>query len=215
MAIILAFNCTRAHRIIRTHTFVEGVFSAKPGTVLRRVVYSFVIRVLDMGRAMYVCTVCSEHFTRKYSAKRHIITVHPNNGGKIVTLVHYVVGLKSGLYQPSHPFWYRRNGKRTHKLGRPTVADYVGDAFPHRGLQRQGQYQQHQQSLEEQERYYRQQQEQSLSPSIPLSPSAAIQDQPPDILLYPPDRISEPMDTSNGEGTLSQETLLKIQVFKK
>jgi hypothetical protein len=82
-----------------------------------------------------------------------------------------------GSFQPS--FWYRRNGKRVHKFGRPTVADYVVDTFPYSGLQRQqqGQYQ-HQ----EQERYHHHwQQEQSLSPSIPPSP-VAIQDQPPDDL---------------------------------
>ena len=43
--------------------------------------------ILDMGRLNYVGTICSEHFTRKYSAKRHNITVHHNNGGEIVPLV--------------------------------------------------------------------------------------------------------------------------------
>jgi hypothetical protein len=104
-----------------------------------------------MGRPTYVCTTCSEHFTRKYSAKRHNITIH-NGGGEIVPLVEYLVGTSSGKYQASHPFWYRRNGKRIHKLGRPTVADYVGDTFRPRDLQGQPQrhYLYHQQSLEEQ-----------------------------------------------------------------
>jgi hypothetical protein len=46
------------------------------------------------------------------------------------------------------------------------VADSLGDVYQPRGLQREqdGQYQHHQHSLEEQERYHRQwQQEQSLS----------------------------------------------------
>ncbi|MGC2572456.1 MAG: hypothetical protein WA364_13175, partial [Candidatus Nitrosopolaris sp.] len=51
----------------------------------------------------------------------------------------------------------------------------------------QGQYQHHQQSLEEQERYHLQQQVQSLSPS-----PAAIQDQPPDVLSYPTDPTFQP-----------------------
>jgi len=162
-----------------------------------------------MRRPNYVCTTCSEHFTRKYSAKRHNITVHHGNGGEIVTLVEYLVGTSSGKYQASHPFWYRRNGKRIHKLGRPTVADYVGDTFPYNGLQRQqqGQYQDHHQSPEEQERYHRQQ---SMSPS-----PAAFQDQPPDVLPYPNDWTYQRIYTSNNEGTLSQETILKIQELKR
>src|SRR5215813_13557858 len=122
-----------------------------------------------MGRPNYVCTTCSEHFTRKYSAKRHNLTVHHDNRGEIVTLVEYLVRRSSGKCQPTHPFWYRRNRKRIHQIGRPTVADYVGDTFRPVGSQ-------HQQSLEEQERYrwqWRQQQEQSMSPS-----PATIQDQP-------------------------------------
>jgi hypothetical protein len=83
-----------------------------------------------MGRPNYVCTICSEHFTRKYSAIRHNLAIH-NGGAEIVTLVEYVVGRKSGRYQATHPFWYRRNGKRTHKFGRPIVADYVGDILPY------------------------------------------------------------------------------------
>jgi hypothetical protein len=174
---------------------------------------------LDMARPNYVCTTCSEHFTRKYSAKRHNITVHHNNGGgEIVPLVEYLVGMKSGRYQASHPFWYGRNGKRTHKFGRPTIADSTGDAP---GLQRgqQGQHQFHQQSLEQQERYHGQHQEQSLSPSIPPSP-AAIQDQPPDVLPYPTDPTfqSESVNTTEDEEktttTLSHETILKIEELK-
>jgi hypothetical protein len=171
-----------------------------------------------MGRPNYVCTTCSEHFTRKYSAKRHNITVHHNhNGGEIVPLVEYLVGRKSGRYQASHSFWYRRNGKPIHKLGRPTVADYVGDTFRTGGLQRQeqGQYQkQYQCSLEEQERYHRQQQ-QSLSPSIPPAP-AGIQDQPPDV-PYPTEYQSQSLNTTDDEETttLSRETILKIEELKR
>jgi hypothetical protein len=165
-----------------------------------------------MGRPTYVCTTCSEHFTRKYSAKRHNITIH-GNSGEIVPLVEYIVGRSSGRYKASHPFWYRRNGKRIHKFGRATVEDYVGDTFPYRGLQQQGQYQYHQQSLEEQERYHREQQR-SQSPSIPPP-----QDQPPDVLPYPTNRPfqSQSMNTMDDEETttLSLETRLKIEELKR
>ncbi len=174
-----------------------------------------------MGRPRYVCTTCSEHFTRKYSAKRHNITVHHNNeGGEIVTLVEYVVGRNSGRYQASHPSWHRLSKEKSiHNFGHATaVADSVGEALREGGLQRQqqGQYQYHQQSLEEQERYHRQwQQGQSMSPS-----PAAIQDQPPDVMsLYPNDRPfqSQSINTMDNEETvsLSQETILKIEELKR
>jgi hypothetical protein len=146
-----------------------------------------------MGRPSYVCTTCSEHFTRKYSAKRHNISVH-KGGGEIVPLVEYLVGRSFGKYQASHPFWYRRNGKRIHKFGRPTVADYVGDIFPYRGLQQQ-------------------------TPSQPttLSPHSVSQPQPQpsDVSPDPTGQQFQTIDTTNGHGAISQETILKIQEFKR
>jgi hypothetical protein len=144
-----------------------------------------------MGRPNYVCTICEEHFTRMYSATRHNITIHSSRG-EIVSLLEYIVGLSSGRYRASHPFWYRRRSKekRIQNLEATTLADSMGNAFRPVGLQRQEQeqyqYQYDQQSLEEQERYHRPQQEQSLSASIPPSP-AAIQDQPRHVLPYPTD----------------------------
>ena len=99
----------------------------------------------------------------------------------------------------------------------------MGDTFPYRGLQQQGQYQYHQQSLEEQERYHRQQQEQQQSPvpSIPPAP-ATIQDQSPDVSPYPTHQSfqSQSMNTTDDEETttttaLSQETALKIEELKR
>jgi len=160
---------------------------------------------------------CSEHFTRKYSAKRHNITVHHNNGGEIVTLVEYLARRSSGRYQPSHTSWYRRHIKRIHNLGHATmVADSMGDAFQPgpRQRQQQGQSKYHQHSLEQQERYHRWQQEQSLSSS-----PATIQDSPSDVLAYPTDGTiqSQSKDTTDNETTttLSQENILKIQELKR
>ena len=172
-----------------------------------------------MARPNYVCTTCSEHFTRKYSAKRHNITVHHNNGGEIVPLVEYLVGRKSGRYQANDSSWYRTlSEKSVHNFGHAVaVADSMGDAFRTGAMQRQQQeqYQDHQQSLEEQERYHRQwEQEQSLSPSMP----ATIQDQTQDVLPYPTDRAfqSESINTTDEEPrTLSQETILKIDELKR
>ena len=126
-----------------------------------------------MGRPNHVCTTCSEHFTRKYSAKRHNITVHHDNGGEIVTLLEYLVRRKSGRYHASHPSWYRRRTKRIHNFGDATiVADSMSDAFQPGALQRQqqGRYQYHQQSLGEQERYHRQ----AAGATAPLAINIAI-----------------------------------------
>jgi hypothetical protein len=89
----------------------------------------------------------------------------------------------------------------------------MGDTFGPGGLQteQQGQYQHHQQSLEEQKRYHQQwQQKQSLSPS-----PATIQDQPADVMS--PTFQSQSTNTTDDEETitLSQETTLKIQEVKR
>ena len=166
-----------------------------------------------MGRPNYVCTICSEHFTRKYSAKRHNLTIHSNGGGEIVPFLEYLVRRSSGKYEASDPSWYRRRSeKRIHNFGRAMVADSMGNTLRPGAQQRQYQNQQ-------QERYHRQQpEEQSLSPSIPPSP-AAIQDQPHDVLPYPTDRTfqSHSMDTTDDEETtsLSRETMLKIEELKR
>jgi hypothetical protein len=115
---------------------------------------------------------CAEHFTRKYSATRHNLTIH-NSRGEIVPLLEYLAGRNSGRYQPSRPSLYRRGRgeKRIHNLGHTTataVADSMGDTFRHRGLQ--GQYHD-----------YPQHQQQAPSPSIPLPPPS-IQPLPPQII---------------------------------
>ena len=146
-----------------------------------------------MGRPTYVCATCSEHFTRKYSAKRHNITIH-GNGGEIVPLLEYLVARKSGRYQASHPSWYRRSEKRIDRFGHATVTDSIGDAFRPRGLQQQTPLQS----------------TPTLSPppSQPLYPGASP---------YPTDQISQPIDTSNDEETttLSRETILKIEELER
>jgi hypothetical protein len=157
-----------------------------------------------MGRLTYVCATCEDHFTRRYSATRHNLTIHGNRG-EIVSLLEYLVGRSSRRYHASHPFWYRRRREKgIHSFARATtVADSVGDTYLPGGLQQQGQCQPQQQSLEEQERYHWQQQH-ALSQSVP-SP-AAIQH----ALPYPTDQMS--MNTTT---TLSHETRLKIEELKR
>jgi hypothetical protein len=61
-----------------------------------------------MGRPSYVCTVCSEHFTRKYSGQRHNFNIHSGRS-EIVPYVEYMVGRSSGRYLANHPSWYRKH----------------------------------------------------------------------------------------------------------
>jgi hypothetical protein len=142
-----------------------------------------------MRRPAHVCATCSEHFTRKYSAKRHNLTIH-NNGGEIVTYLEYLVGRNSGLYRPSHPSLYRkaRGEKGIHNFVHGTVtADSMGDNFRPGVLQQQTPFQ-----------------------SIPTPPSVyQPQSQSPDASPYSTDRISHPVHTMN-----DQVTMLKIQELK-
>ena len=58
----------------------------------------------------FVCTLCSETFTRKPSAKRHSDTQHAGTV-PFVRLIDYLVGRIEGLYQPSDPRLYRHQKK--------------------------------------------------------------------------------------------------------
>jgi hypothetical protein len=81
-----------------------------------------------MGRLTYVCATCSEHFTRKYSARRHNQNLH-NGMGEIVRLIDYLAGRSSGQYPLTiHPSWYKRNNPY-HNIGSATVADSTVDIF--------------------------------------------------------------------------------------
>jgi hypothetical protein len=142
-----------------------------------------------------VCATCSEHFTRRYSATRHNLTIH-NGRGEIVRLLEYLVGRSSGRYRASHPFWYKRNKAQSSKLGAATIADSIGDTFRPRGLQQQTPFQ--------------------STPTPLLPPSASQPDPPsPDFSPYPNERISQPIHTTNDQVTRSQETMLKIQELKR
>ncbi|MGA9150274.1 MAG: hypothetical protein WBZ36_06835 [Candidatus Nitrosopolaris sp.] len=88
-----------------------------------------------MGRLTYVCATCSEHFTRKYSAKRHNQNIH-KGAAQIVRLIDYLAGRSSGQYMPDNPFWYKRNNPY-HNIGSATVADSIGNTFEPRYIHEQ------------------------------------------------------------------------------
>jgi transposase-like protein len=83
------------------------------------------LSISEMGRPSYVCTTCSEHFTRRYSGERHNNNLH-NGAAEIVRLIDYLAGRSSGQYLTNSPFRFERNN---HNIRSPTVADTVGNGF--------------------------------------------------------------------------------------
>jgi hypothetical protein len=75
-----------------------------------------------MGRPNYVCTICSEHFTRKFSGKRHNYSIH-NGSAVIVPYIEYMAGRNSGTYQASHPSWYRK--QRGFRGNQPSIQSHT------------------------------------------------------------------------------------------
>jgi hypothetical protein len=60
-----------------------------------------------MPNANYVCTMCSQTFTRKWRGKVHNLNIH---GGisQIVRMVDYIIGRVNGKYVSSDPALFRR-----------------------------------------------------------------------------------------------------------
>ncbi len=97
--------------------------------------FKLLLSISEMGRPSYVCTTCSEHFTRRYSATRHNHILH-NGAAEIVRLIDYLAGRSSGQYTPNDPSWFKRNNQ-LHNFGSATVADSIGNAFEPRYMPRQ------------------------------------------------------------------------------
>jgi hypothetical protein len=55
-----------------------------------------------MEKPNWVCITCRMWSSRKYSVKRHILTVH---GGfsHMVSFIEYIVGRQTGIYRPPFP----------------------------------------------------------------------------------------------------------------
>jgi hypothetical protein len=71
------------------------------------------IRMKDI-RANFVCTICSETFTRRPTGERHSLNLH-SGMAPIVRLIDYIVGRIEGRYQPSNPLLFRRKNKYMHR----------------------------------------------------------------------------------------------------
>jgi hypothetical protein len=59
----------------------------------------------------YVCVICAQDFTRKYSAYRHNRLLHQERG-KIVRTLEYIIGRVNGEYLSADPEVFRRNNRR-------------------------------------------------------------------------------------------------------
>jgi hypothetical protein len=88
-----------------------------------------------MARPSYVCTICSEHFTRRYSAQRHNNNLH-YGAAEIVRLIDYLAGRSSGQYTPNNPFWFKRKIPYG-DVGSLTIADSAVDTFHSKYIPRQ------------------------------------------------------------------------------
>ena len=88
-----------------------------------------------MPNPNFVCTICSQTFTRKWRGKVHRDNLH-GGAGDIVRLIDYMVGRTNGQYSPGDPSLYRRRmGKISGDLHnnnpiRPqTSSGEMGDSF--------------------------------------------------------------------------------------
>ena len=55
-----------------------------------------------MSKVNYVCVICGQDFTRRYSANRHNNHFHFGNG-IIVRLLEYIIGRTNGRFSPPQP----------------------------------------------------------------------------------------------------------------
>ena len=64
-----------------------------------------------MGSKIWFCALCSEGFTRKYSANRHNQNLHQGQG-KIVRMIDYIIGRLASKFNPGDPLTYRSRYKK-------------------------------------------------------------------------------------------------------
>jgi hypothetical protein len=79
-----------------------------------------------MADKNYVCTVCSQTFTRMWRGRVHNDSLHDGQS-EIVRLIDYMVGRLNGLYSPSSPSDYRKKNRsllsnRSHGSANPSSA---------------------------------------------------------------------------------------------
>lgn len=78
-------------------------------TLLRRV-YIPVPQIEDVSNPNYVCTICSQTFTRRWRGSVHKNKFHAGSGS-IVRLLDYIVGRACGQFLAGDPSLFRRKNK--------------------------------------------------------------------------------------------------------
>jgi hypothetical protein len=63
-----------------------------------------------MADKNFVCTVCSQTFTRMWRGRVHKDILHAGQS-EIVRTIDYMVGRQNGLYSPSNPSDYRKKNR--------------------------------------------------------------------------------------------------------
>jgi hypothetical protein len=75
-----------------------------------------------MADKNFVCTVCSQTFTRMWRGRIHNSNLHSGQS-EIVRMVEYMVGRLNGRYSPSNPSDYRKKNRSLHpKLPQGTAS---------------------------------------------------------------------------------------------
>jgi hypothetical protein len=93
-----------------------------------------------MANKNYVCTVCSQTFTRKWRGRVHNDNIHLGSG-EIVRLIDYIIGRINGQYLPSDPSNYRRKNRNIYgNSGDKNSFDQMGTSLR---SQRYNSYSQH------------------------------------------------------------------------
>ena len=131
-----------------------------------------------MGNKIWFCALCSEGFTRKYSANRHNQSLHQGQG-KIVRMIDYIIGHLASKYNPGDPLTYRSRCKQIDSSSAPS--DIKAFSFPlktnisvaHDSSQRDSSGALPPHSKEHALDQQQQQQQQSNSPSI-TTPSSGV-----------------------------------------
>ncbi|MGA7368978.1 MAG: hypothetical protein WBX01_07610 [Nitrososphaeraceae archaeon] len=82
---------------------------------------------IQVGSKTWVCALCSQDFTRKYSAIRHSRDLH-HGQGTILRMIDYVIGRIAGEYSPANPLAYRSEYKQQASIS--TSFDDKAFSFP-------------------------------------------------------------------------------------
>src|ERR671922_2352356 len=89
----------------------QGFFSYSCSKSFKKKEYlHYTIYKMKDIKANYICTLCSQTFTRRLSGERHNLNLHSGMAA-IVRLIDYIVGRIEGHYPPSNPLIFRRKNK--------------------------------------------------------------------------------------------------------